>query len=188
MSLADAARRIEAAGFERVDLRLRGPRHAFRPGRSWPGRGRAPATRTIELGTGVFRCRCAIPSAGPAGPHHPPRIRGAAPLRGGRGVYGSRFRRARSRFRLALPSPQRISRHHGPPLEGGERGRRVPRPHLARAAGQTARAHRLMGRLEVDRARGPRVRRLDRVRARKAGRLRGIALSRSRGGAPSSPT
>ena len=183
-SLADAARRIEAAGFESAWTFDSVGRGTLRPDPLMALAVAGTVTRTIELGTGVFQ----VPLRNP--------VELAQRVLTTHLVSGGGFSSGWARGRRQPISPRSVSISNRASVASanlstswaasgrGERGRRVPRPHLARAAGRTARAHRLVGRLEVDRARGPRVRRLDRVGARSSWRAlrEGIARFRDLGG------
>src|SRR5262249_39730851 len=165
-SLSDAARSIEAAGFESAwtfDSVGRGtlrpdplmalavaatvPRHP----RHRAGPGRIPGAAAPSRGARAARA------------HHPSPVRRTAPLRGGRWLHGRGLRRPRPRLRRALSAARRVARHHAAPLGRRERGGRLPGARVARRARRAARAHRLLGPPRGGRAGPPPVRRLGRL-------------------------
>src|SRR5256712_6368184 len=96
----------------------------------------------------------------PARADHASGVQRAAAARRGSRIDHRGFRGARPRLRLALPSARRVAFDHAAALGGRASGPSLAGARLARGPRRPTRADRLVGGLAVDRAGGPRVRRL----------------------------
>jgi alkanesulfonate monooxygenase SsuD/methylene tetrahydromethanopterin reductase-like flavin-dependent oxidoreductase (luciferase family) len=162
-SLAEAARNIEAAGFESAwafDAIGRGFLH---PDPLTALAVAAGVTRTIEVGTGVLQ----VPLRNPV--ELAQRALTTHLVSGGRFRFGVGAGSTAADFAAlgqdfaARPDARRVAGHHAPALERRARRGGLAGARLAGGAGRPAHLHRLLGGLALDPAGGQGVRRLDRL-------------------------
>ena len=164
-SLAEGARRIEAAGFESAWVFDSIGRGFLLPDPLVALSVAATVTSRIELGTGVLADSLSgTPWTSRTGSLTTHLASGGRLRLGvGSGLDGGGLRRARHGLSVALPPPRRGPVDDAEAVGGRARGRGAAR-HVARRRGRAADLHRLVGGLPLDRARRPRVRRLGGIR------------------------